>query len=313
MALKEIMLEAKKTNVVDTGYFTYIGYKEKWKQAIVNGKHAREYVSSLGRVYDINSGKLLKLTPGKYNYIRVNLHVNNKTKPCGLHRVVLETFRGSPPEGMEEPQADHISGIVLDNSIDNLQWLSKIDNIKKEMAMRDINGENNPNSKYNKITAEIVCRLLQENKMTIREIANVTNTETSFVYDLKYQRAWKHVSKKYNTRNHTVLDADYDPEVPKKINELILEGKTNKEIRKILNLENNQKTADILSHHRKRLGKGLRKSPRLPVELTEKITNMILIGKTNSEIYSELNLPHTKQMENAIGQRRMRLKAKGLM
>lgn len=313
MTLKELMLEAKKNNVVDTGYFTYIGYKEKWKQAIVNGKPARQYVSSLGRLYDPKHERLCKLTPGKYNYITVSVYVNGKSVSRGLHRVVLETFRGSPPDGMEEPQADHISGIVLDNSIHNLQWLSKLDNMKKAMAMRNINGENNPNSKYNEIIAEYICKLLEMNKMTIREIADAANTEMSFVYDLKYQRAWKHISKKYNTRNHTLLDANYDPEVPKKINELILEGKTNKQIREILNLENNQKTADILSHHRKRLGKNIRKHGRLPVELTTKITNMILIGKNNSEIYSELNLPHTKQMENAIGQRRLRLKAKGLV
>ncbi len=313
MALREIMLEAKKTNVVDTGYFTYIGYKEKWKQAVINGKTARQYVSTLGRVYDPKYERLSSLQLNPYKYIIVSLNINGVSKNYRMNRIVLETFHGKPPEGMDRPESDHISGNTFDNSIENLQWLSKSDNVKKEMEARNIIGENNPNSKYTKEIAEAICKMLEENKLTIKEIAEKNNVEVTLVYDLKYQRAWKHVSQKYNTKKHSVLDVNYDPEIPKRINKLILAGRTNKEIREILNLENNQKTTDILSHHRKRLGKSIRKSGRLPLEVTTRISDMILSGKSNAEIYSELNLPHTKQMENAIGQRRLRLKNKGLI
>lgn len=194
-----------------------------------------------------------------YGYLIVGLNIDGIHKNYRVNRVVLETFKGSPPMDMIIPESDHISGNTLDNSIDNLQWLSKRDNVIKEMSMRNVKGEQNPNSKYTENTVHTICRMLEENKLTIKNISKETNVSITFVYDIKYKRAWKHISDKYSISNHNIVDVSYDITISKKINDLILNGYGNKEIRKKLNLDNNQKTSDILYQHRKRLNVPLKR------------------------------------------------------
>jgi hypothetical protein len=45
-----------------------------------------------------------------------------------IHRVVYEAFIGDIPKGME---IDHINNVKIDNRLENLQLLSKLDNIRK--------------------------------------------------------------------------------------------------------------------------------------------------------------------------------------
>lgn len=85
------------------------------QRAIEIKKHPRLpiLVTSDGQVF--NNGRWLKLTVREDGYVICG--INKKT--YRVHRLVLETFVGDCPEGMD---ARHLVNDKLNNSIDNLKW-----------------------------------------------------------------------------------------------------------------------------------------------------------------------------------------------
>jgi hypothetical protein len=71
-----------------------------------------------------------KLTKGGYLYIGgySGKGADKKRNWLRIHRVVYQEFVGPIPQGME---IDHINNIKTDNKIENLQMLTKKDNIRK--------------------------------------------------------------------------------------------------------------------------------------------------------------------------------------
>ena len=111
---------------------------EIWKQHPIY----QNYVgSNLGNVKSLNykhTGKdkmLKKLKNIKHNknrnYIiqRIGLCKNNKCKHYLVHRFIYECFYGTIPEGF---QIDHIDNNPQNNRLDNLQLLTKSENINKK-------------------------------------------------------------------------------------------------------------------------------------------------------------------------------------
>jgi len=86
----------------------------------------RYEVDKLGNVYGRN-GKLLKTTRG----VTICLKDDNDTNfSCTIARLVLSSFIGNPGANM---QADHKEEEKwLDHSLDNLQWLTPHQNVKKQ-------------------------------------------------------------------------------------------------------------------------------------------------------------------------------------
>jgi hypothetical protein len=86
-------------------------------------------VSNLGRVKSLKREKEKILKPQKRTkgYLCVGLR-SYKLKPkfIDIHRLVLMSFVGMPPQGME---CDHINRVRDDNRLDNLRWVTKRDNV----------------------------------------------------------------------------------------------------------------------------------------------------------------------------------------
>lgn len=107
---------------------------EQW--IIVPNFDGKYLISSLGRIKRICSHYVRKrlvetvhiLNPEttRNGYLRVTLYKNGK--PCRflVHRLVYEVFNGPIPEGME---VNHINECSWDNRIENLNLLSRTDNI----------------------------------------------------------------------------------------------------------------------------------------------------------------------------------------
>jgi hypothetical protein len=71
-----------------------------------------------------------KLTKGGYLYIGgySGNGADKKRIWLRIHRIVYQEFVGPIPQGME---IDHISNVKTDNRLENLQMLTKKDNIRK--------------------------------------------------------------------------------------------------------------------------------------------------------------------------------------
>lgn len=91
-------------------------------------------VSSYGRVYNYKENRFLSSTPTG-NYLRVHIRSHDENGKSidnskALHRIMMASFY--PIDNMEDYEVDHIDGCSFNNYIDNLQWVSREDNIKKD-------------------------------------------------------------------------------------------------------------------------------------------------------------------------------------
>ena len=83
-------------------------------------------VSNLGRVYNTKTHRYLKGGKGKNGYIRVTIYDNfGKKAYKNIHRLVAEAFLDNP-HNLET--VNHINHNKDDNSISNLEWMSRKDN-----------------------------------------------------------------------------------------------------------------------------------------------------------------------------------------
>lgn len=112
---------------------------EEWRQ-MVNDKDidtSAYLISNMGRVKSLKgyNAIILKQAINKYGYYIVSIDGKN----LRVHRLVALAF--IPNDDRTKDTVDHINGNKADNRASNLQWLSLIDNIRKEWKDRKQDNE----------------------------------------------------------------------------------------------------------------------------------------------------------------------------
>lgn len=81
-----------------------------------------------GVIINANTGKEIK--PNLYNgYYQLNLSNNNKKIKKYIHRIVAEAFIPNPEN---KPCIDHKNRIKTDNRIENLRWVTHLENMQNK-------------------------------------------------------------------------------------------------------------------------------------------------------------------------------------
>ena len=86
-------------------------------------------VSDNGRVRSFcryPNGRFLKPGTNRLGYLYVVLYLYGERNYCVIHRLVLETFVGPWPEGME---TNHLDGDKRNNRVENLEWVTHSENM----------------------------------------------------------------------------------------------------------------------------------------------------------------------------------------
>lgn len=97
-------------------------------------------VSNLGRVRTkdrmierkyhngyVRKGQIIKLQKDKDGYLKIHLYKNGKPKMYRVNRLVAETFISNPNN---LSQVNHKNLDKQDNRVENLEWISAIDNVR---------------------------------------------------------------------------------------------------------------------------------------------------------------------------------------
>lgn len=82
-------------------------------------------VSPDGKIYNDNTGRL-KVPAISKGYYKVDLYKDGKRETKRIHRLVAESFIPNP-NGL--PEINHKDGNRLNNSIDNLEWVNRSQNM----------------------------------------------------------------------------------------------------------------------------------------------------------------------------------------
>ncbi|MDD3901736.1 MAG: NUMOD4 motif-containing HNH endonuclease [Dysgonamonadaceae bacterium] len=181
---------------------------ERWKPI----KGYPDYrVSDRGRIKSFQSGKerLLKPQLNNSGYLRVMLFNEGKKSREFIHRLVLEAFVQNPEEKQE---CNHKNGIKTDNRLENLEYVTRSENMKHadETGLRNIKGENNPSVK---LTANNVLEILDALNAGLPQwkIAAKFNVTQPTISDINTGKKWSHITGKTYKRSYSKNRASVMP------------------------------------------------------------------------------------------------------
>lgn len=162
---------------------------EVWKPIPESPNYA---VSNLGRVRRIfpAEGPIRKLKLGKNRYISVDLYsLSERSKPRWklVHRLVLETFVGPCPKGME---AMHLNSDRTDNRLANLRWGTRSEN--HNQRVREGSGPVKENHHLAKLTEEKV-REIRSRPEPSTVLAPIYGVESATIRAIRRRKIWKYV------------------------------------------------------------------------------------------------------------------------
>jgi hypothetical protein len=106
------------------------------KNICYRGKQTTYTICLRGTIYNTRKKRFVALVPKDSSginglYLKFNIQIEDKRHRLSFHREMLKAFR--PVDNMDNLEADHINGDCLDNHLDNLQWLTKEENLKKRV------------------------------------------------------------------------------------------------------------------------------------------------------------------------------------
>lgn len=151
-------------------------------------------VSDLGRIYNTTTNSFIHQYENAHGYFQASLRTINGSKNVYIYRIVIIEFLGYDPNP-ERDHVDHISGVKANNTIYNLRWLTKAENVHAAMDLGLVP------RKLTDDDVRQICVMLQsgEPRDTILNFIaskGFTHPKTVF-YDIYNRKHWKHISKDY--------------------------------------------------------------------------------------------------------------------
>jgi len=164
---------------------------EKWKD--IDGYDDYQ-ISTFGRVKSYKGKKERILKPGGSIYCIVILCKNNKYKCRSIHSLVAQAFIPNP---LNLPQVNHISksGDKRDNRVENLEWLSRSENVKHAFKTGLINqvGSNNNGSKLTNKKVLEIRRLYSLGGYTYKSLGEIYDVHKQTIANAITYKTWKHI------------------------------------------------------------------------------------------------------------------------
>lgn len=120
---------------------------DEFRKVVDNNNYS---ISNNGKLLN-KKGKEKALINTEDGYLKANLYMNGKSSSKRIHRLVAEAFIPNPEN---KPDVNHKDGNKHNNSVDNLEWVNKSENMQhayrtglaKPHATYGMLGHKNPNA-----------------------------------------------------------------------------------------------------------------------------------------------------------------------
>lgn len=202
------------------------------KRLMINGVETNYMISDNGQIYSMITNRYLKPFKNPQGYCLVDISVNHVSYTRQLHRLVAITFIPNPDQ-LET--VNHKDGDKSNNRVDNLEWMTRLDNVRHAWATglaKPRYGTSNPANVYTEDQIHSVCKMLEVGHSNNKQIAEACGVNVTLIRDIKFRGKWKHISSLYDISH---IPAGHK-ELRNDIISLIKQGKSNKEIIDILHI-----------------------------------------------------------------------------
>lgn len=125
---------------INTPQINSIDTNTQWKKIIIDNNQTNYSASNVGIIRNDTTNRLLKpnIVCG---YHQVTLYIKDKRKTCAINRLIAIAFLDNPKKLQE---VNHKNKNKFDNNVNNLEWMSKSENIShasgKKINKIDENG-----------------------------------------------------------------------------------------------------------------------------------------------------------------------------
>lgn len=145
------------------------------------------------------AGGLRKLCEDRNGYLYVDLYKDGQHFNKQVHRLVLETFVGPCPDGME---CRHLNGNPSDNRLQNLSWGTKSENAVDAVrhgtsscwkrGHRGGAGEKNTQAKLSETDVRWIA-FLSNGGVSGKELSEIFHVSRATVSNISNKRSWKYI------------------------------------------------------------------------------------------------------------------------
>ena len=157
----------------------------------IKGFEGRYTISNLGIVRSLLTGKIMKPYVTKFGYARVNLRIAHSRdyKSYFVHRLVASAFLENKDNLAE---VNHKDCNRLNNKVDNLEWMSKEDNIRYSFTHGNASnkGLKNPNAKLDLNDIKAIRSLKATNRFYDTQIAKLFRVSSSAINKIVNNEIW---------------------------------------------------------------------------------------------------------------------------
>lgn len=157
----------------------------------IKGFEGRYTISNLGIVRSLLTGKIMKPYVTKFGYARVNLRIarSRDYKSYFVHRLVAFAFLENKDNLAE---VNHKDCNRLNNRVDNLEWMSKEDNIRYSFTHGNASnkGLKNPNAKLDLNDIKAIRSLKATNRFYDTQIAKLFRVSSSTINKIVNNEIW---------------------------------------------------------------------------------------------------------------------------
>lgn len=162
--------------------------REEWRP-IRSFYHLYE-VSNFGRVRSLRYNKIMKPHTTHSGHQRVGIFEGGFRKQKYIHVLVIESFVGKRPEGL---QCAHLDGNPKNNRINNLKWCTP----KENMSHKKLHGTHQAGetAAYRKFSKAKILRIRKDHTKGISdmEISFKYGVSRRHVNDIVKRRKWKSI------------------------------------------------------------------------------------------------------------------------
>ena len=143
-------------------------------------------ITKQGEVIKKRNGRKVKPQPNGKGYLRVSIG----GKLQFVHRLVAELYIPNPDNKM---QVNHKDGNKLNNSVDNLEWVTNQEN--RNHAVDNLLHRQGENCSWAKLTQKDVEFIRSDKVMTQKQLAEKFNVSVYTIRAVKQGKSWKAVEK----------------------------------------------------------------------------------------------------------------------